>query len=137
MLSYGVRYGVVLLTLVVGDLLWLSYFARTVFRPTLGPMLRDPPIWTAAALFYLLYALGVVIFAVGPAFRLASWRTAIAYGALFGFFAYMTYDLTNLATIRVWTVRLAVMDVIWGTFVSGLAGLLGYAIARGTLETVP
>ncbi len=108
MLSYAIRYGVVLATLVIGDALWLSYFARAVFRPTLGSILRDPPNWTVAALFYLLYALGVVIFAVGPAYRLISWRAALFYGALFGFFAYMTYDLTNLATICVWTFRLAV-----------------------------
>ncbi|MGA7710633.1 MAG: DUF2177 family protein [Rhizomicrobium sp.] len=136
MLSYAMKYSVVLATLVIGDVLWLSYFAPTIFRPTLGSIMRDPPNWTVAALFYLLYALGVVIFAVAPAYRLASWRTALLYGALLGFFAYMTYDLTNLATIRVWTVRLAVMDVTWGTFVSGLAGLLGYALSRGVLETV-
>jgi uncharacterized membrane protein len=137
MLSYAIRYGVVLATLVIGDMLWLSYFARTVFRPALGAILRDSPIWAVAALFYLLYALGVVVFALGPACRLASWRAALFYGALFGFFAYMTYDLTSLATIRAWTFRLAALDVLWGTFVTGLAGFLSYVISRGGVADIP
>lgn len=123
MLSYAIRYAAALAVLVVGDALWLSYFAPAMFRPTLGAILRDPPNWTAVVLFYLLYAAGVVIFAVGPALRANAWATALLYGALFGFFAYMTYDLTNLATIRLWTVRLAAIDIAWGTALTALVAL--------------
>jgi uncharacterized membrane protein len=129
MLRYIVHYGVALVVLAVGDALWLSYFAKSVFRPTLGAILRDPPNWTAAILFYLFYAAGVTIFAVGPASRPHSWMTALFYGALFGFFAYMTYDLTNLATIRLWTARLAVMDIAWGVVLTALAAMTSTLIS--------
>ena len=130
MLSYGIRYVVVLVVLIVGDAAWLSYFARAVFRPTLGPILRDPPNWAAAACFYLLYAVGVCVFAIGPALQANSLRTAILYGLLFGLMAYMTYDFTNLATIKVWTLRLAMMDTAWGAVLTGAAAAAGYAAVR-------
>ncbi|MDE2265766.1 MAG: DUF2177 family protein [Alphaproteobacteria bacterium] len=130
MTSYAIRYGVVLAVLAVGDALWLGYFANAVFRPTLGAILRDPPNWIAAALFYLLYAAGVVIFATGPALRANSWATALLYGALFGLFTYMTYDLTNLATIRLWTIRLAAMDIAWGIALTAFAATASAVICR-------
>ncbi len=130
MLGYAVRYAVALVILAGGDGLWLSYFAGAVFRPTLGPLLRDPPSWTAIILFYLLYPVGIVCLAVAPALQAPSAKTAILCGALFGFMAYMTYDLTNFATLRVWTVRLAAMDVAWGTVLTALCALGSYLAAR-------
>jgi uncharacterized membrane protein len=130
MLSVVVRYVAALAVLAIGDFIWLGYFARAVFQPTLGPILRENIDWPAAILFYLLYAVGVVIFATGPALASQSAIKALLYGFLFGFFAYMTYDVTNYATLNAWTVRLAVMDVAWGTFISGLAGLISYSAAR-------
>jgi len=128
-MNYAVRYVVVLIVLVVGDATWLSYFAKAVFRPTLGAILLDDPRWSFAALFYLLYALAVLIFPVASGLRGGSWIGAASYGALFGFFAYATYDLTNLATIRAWTPQLALMDVAWGVGLTALASIAGYAIA--------
>jgi len=130
MLSIAVRYVAALAVLATGDLLWLSYFARTVFRPTLGPILREEIDWRAAILFYLLYAAGIAIFAIAPALANQSARQALLYGFLFGFFAYMTYDITNFATLSAWTIKLAVIDIAWGTFISGVAGLVGYGATR-------
>jgi uncharacterized membrane protein len=129
-LSIAIRYVAVLAVLAIGDLVWLSYFARAVFRPTLGPILREEIDWRAAILFYLLYAAGVAIFAVAPALANQSARQALLTGFLFGFFAYMTYDVTNFATLNAWTIKLAVMDVAWGTFISGIAGIAGYSATR-------
>jgi uncharacterized membrane protein len=130
MLSIAIRYVAVLAVLAIGDLVWLSYFARAVFRPTLGPILREEIDWRAAILFYLLYAAGIVIFAVTPALANQSSRQAAIYGLLFGFFAYMTYDVTNFATLNAWTIKLAVMDIGWGAFISGMAGIVGYGATR-------
>ena len=130
MLSIATRYIAALVVLVVGDILWLQYFAHAVFQPTLKPILRDDVDWRAVVLFYLLYAAGVVIFAISPALTQRSGRLALTYGLLFGFFAYMTYDITNFATIKTWTIRLALMDVGWGTFITGVAAILGYCAAR-------
>lgn len=124
----ALRYGVVLLAMVAGDALWLSYFARAMFRPALGGILLDDPRWSAAALFYLLYALGVTVFPMALGAR-ADWHSAALYGAMFGFFAYMTYDLTNLATIKAWTWPLALADMSWGALLTALVCVLGQAVA--------
>jgi len=122
-----VHYMVALLVLGIGDALWLSYFAPAVFRPTLGAILLDDPRWIAVGLFYLAYTAGILIFAVSPAAREGSVWTALLYGALFGFFAYGTYDATNFATIKAWTVQLALLDTAWGTFLTAAASAVAYA----------
>ena len=118
-------YLAVLVVLVAGDAAWLSWFAPAVVHPTLGSILRDGVRWPAVILFYLLFALAIVIF---PLSRAGSLTAALFSGALFGFFAYMTYDLTNLATIKVWTTPLALTDTAWGTVLSAVAASAGYAV---------
>jgi uncharacterized membrane protein len=135
MLSIAIRYIVALVVLAVGDLVWLGYFAHAVFQPALKPILRDPINWHAATIFYLLYPVGIAIFAVAPALANRSAGLALTYGLLFGFFAYMTYDATNYATISLWTIKLAVLDVAWGTFISGLAGLVSYGVTRAVTRS--
>ena len=130
MLSIAIQYVAALVVLVVGDIAWLSYFAHAVFQPTLKPILRPEVDWRAVVLFYLLYAVGIVVFAVGPALANRSASQALVYGLLFGFLAYMTYDVTNFATLSAWTIKLALMDGGWGTFISGAAGLASYGAAR-------
>jgi len=134
MLSITVRYVAALVVLVVGDILWLGYFAHAVFQPTLKPILRDDIDWRAAVLFYLLYPVGIAVFAVTPALAGRSAWLALGYGLLFGFLAYMTYDATHYATISAWTIKLAVMDVAWGTVISGVAGLVSYAVTRAVFR---
>lgn len=131
-MTWVTRYVAALLVLGIGDALWLMlYFAPKVFRPTLGPILREDMQWTAAIAFYLIYAVGIIVMAVAPALRSgAGWSTALVYGAMFGFFAYMTYDLTNYATLKAWTVQLAVQDVAWGTFISAIAAAAAYMVAK-------
>lgn len=129
MYSWVLRYLTVLVVLVALDAVWLNFVGISMFRPILGGMLLDTPRWGPAVLFYLLYALGVIIFAVVPALRNASLRTAFGRGALFGFFAYMTYELTNLATIKVWTAQLAAVDIGWGLLLTALAAAASFAIA--------
>ncbi len=124
------RYLSTLIVLAVGDACWLGYFGRVVVQPTLGPILRAHVDWRAVIAFYLLYAVGIVVFAVSSQRTNHSPAQAALYGAMFGFFAYMTYDLTNFATLSAWTVKLAVMDVAWGTFISSLAATAGCVASR-------
>jgi uncharacterized membrane protein len=135
MLSIAVRYVAALAVLVVGDVLWLGYFAHAVFQPTLKPILREEIDWRVAVLFYLLYAVGIAVFAVAPALANRSALLALGYGLLFGFLAYVTYDATNYATISAWTIKLAVMDVGWGTLISGLAALVSYGVTRAVVRS--
>lgn len=112
------------------DFLWLGYIANTFYFSRLGDLLLDKPNLGVAAMFYAVYVIGVVIFAVGPALKAGSWQTALIYGALFGFFCYATYDMTNLATLKGWPVSVTVVDVIWGTVLTGTSALLGYLVTR-------
>ena len=130
MQAIAFRYIGVLLVLVVGDALWLSYFAHVMFRPVLGNILLDNPRWGAAIFFYFIYALGVLVFPLALGLRSGLLSAAIVYGALFGFLAYMTYDLTNLATIKAWTMSLALIDMCWGAFLTAAATATGYIITQ-------
>jgi uncharacterized membrane protein len=112
------------------DILWLGTVGRTFYRDQLGGLLLDRPAWGPAAAFYLLYAVGVVVFALAPALRDGSWQTALVYGALFGFFAYATYDLSNLATLRGFTTALALVDVAWGTVLTAATAAIVFVVTR-------
>ena len=108
------------------DYVWLAKVAKTFYRDRLGALLHDKPNMTVAILFYLLFVVGVIIFAVAPALRDGSWMTALLLGGLFGFFTYATYDLTNLATLKNWPLSVVVVDIAWGTGLTGLTALIGY-----------
>jgi uncharacterized membrane protein len=82
-----------------------------------------------AIVFYLLYVSGVLVFAVTPALRDGRWTTAALMGALFGFFCYATYDLTNQATLAVWSTTVTVADIAWGVVLTTTGALAGYFAA--------
>jgi uncharacterized membrane protein len=112
------------------DLLWLNFVAKDFYRSRLGDLVLAQPNLTPAILFYVFYVVGIVVFALGPADAAGEWRTALIYGALFGFFAYVTYDLTNLATLRGWSTAVTVVDIAWGTMLTGLASTAAFFIAN-------
>jgi uncharacterized membrane protein len=103
------------------DMAWLGTMANRVYRPTLGDMMLSSPDLTAAGAFYGIYPIGLVIFAVLPALKSASLPEAALSGALFGFFTYMTYDLTNQATLKNWTLQLSAIDIGWGTLLGAIS----------------
>jgi uncharacterized membrane protein len=110
--------------MVVIDLVWLGLIAKPLYQQGIGHLMAAEPKLTAGALFYLLYPVGLMVFAVIPGSSLAWGDTALK-AALFGFFAYATYDLTNLATLKNWPISLALIDMAWGTAVSAVAALAG------------
>lgn len=111
------------------DLIWLGVLAKDFYQRRLGYLMRPQVNWTAAILFYLIFIVGIVIFAVKPALETQSPVRALAYGALFGFFTYATYDLTNLATVRDWPVIVTVVDLIWGTVLCGAVAWGSYVLS--------
>lgn len=119
-------YGAAVLTCLGLDAIWLGVVAKDFFAAHLGHVLAPEPNLTLAACFYLVYAAGIVIFAAKPGWASTSWRAAGLYGALFGFMAYGTYDITNLATIRDWPVVVALVDISWGTALTALAAITAY-----------
>ncbi len=125
-------YGMTFIVMVVIDLLWLGVIAKPLYQQGIGHLMVDPPKLLAAGLFYLLFPLGLMIFAVAPPGLQGGVATGLGrtlmMGALFGFFAYATYDLTNLATLKGWPLSLALLDMAWGTAVSALAAAAGKAV---------
>ena len=129
-MQYVIAYGASAVVFFGLDLVWLGLVARGFYARQLGDLLRDSPSLTVAGLFYALYVGGIVLFAISPALQSQSWRTALVLGVLLGLLAYGTYDLTNLATLRRWPVALALVDVTWGSLLTGLAASAGYWAAR-------
>ena len=124
-MAYVIAYVACLVVMGGLDFFWLTTMSPTLYRRDLGVLLADDPNMPVAVIFYLTYMVGILIFAVRPALTSGDWRTAALYGALFGFFAYATYDLTNFATLKVWTLRVTVLDMTWGTFLTGVTAAAG------------
>ena len=112
------------------DFAWLGFIAKGFYQAQIGPLLLDTPKWSAAALFYPMYIAGIVFFCVAPALVQGSWTRALGLGVALGLLGYGTYDLSNLATLKGWSVSLVVVDVLWGMAVTGAAATAGYFAAR-------
>ena len=126
MLKNFAIYASFLVTLIAIDLIWLLGIAKNLYRDQMGDLMANEPKLIAGLAFYLLYAIGVCIFVIVPALSKQSWIYALQYGALFGLFCYMTYDLTNLAVIRGFPTQLALIDIAWGSFVTAVCSGIAY-----------
>ena len=102
------------------DMIWLTEIGRGYYVTEIGGLLRPKPMLSAAALFYLLYPIGLVAFAIWPGFNILSPLYAMKFGALLGLVAYGTYDLTSLSVIQGFTWRIALIDLAWGTVLSAV-----------------
>ncbi|KIH76552.1 membrane protein [Geoalkalibacter ferrihydriticus DSM 17813] len=112
------------------DLLWLGVVAKNLYQKNLAHLLSPTVNWPAALLFYFIYIAGIILFAVRPALAGQSLSQAALWGALFGFFTYATYDLTNLATLRDWPINVVIIDIAWGTLLCTLVASVSYLIGR-------
>lgn len=112
------------------DCVWLGIVAKNFYFGRMAHLMADKVNLAAAAGFYAIYIVGLVIFAIAPAIAQDAWQTAALYGALFGFFCYATYDMTNLATLKNWPVTVSVVDITWGTLLSGSAATIGFLATR-------
>jgi uncharacterized membrane protein len=112
------------------DAVFLSQVAQRVYRPLIGEILRPDVGVAAAAAFYVIYVSGLVFFAVAPALEKQSLGVAVLNAAVLGLVAYATYDLTNQATMRVWDIRVTLIDMTWGAFASALAGGAAYLVTQ-------
>ncbi|MCU0581715.1 MAG: DUF2177 family protein [Syntrophales bacterium] len=116
------------------DMLWLGVVAKGFYRDNLGHLLRPDVNWAAALIFYLLYIAGILVFATLPALEKHSLRQAIIMGALFGYFCYATYDLTNLATLKDWPVKVVVVDILWGMVLTASVAAASFFIGRWIMQ---
>ena len=112
------------------DLFWLGVVAKSFYQNNLSHLLSPAVNWPAALIFYCVYIAGIILFAVKPGLDKASLAKAALWGALFGFFTYATYDLTNLATLRDWPLKVVVIDIAWGTLLCTLVASGSYLLGR-------
>jgi uncharacterized membrane protein len=117
-------YVAIVVTMMLLDVIWIGGIARPLYNRGIGHLMAEQPNWLAAVVFYLLFAVGVMAFVVLPRAP-GDWRMAAAWGAAFGFMTYMTYDLTNLATLRNWPLGLSIIDTAWGCAATGAAATVG------------
>jgi uncharacterized membrane protein len=129
MLRYSIAYVATAGVFFGSDYIWLNR-AMGFYRNSLGDLLAEKPNLVAAALLYLIYFAGIVVFTVMPAARGDGWVAAIVLGGLLGLVAFATYDLTNLATLKRWPLMVTVVDMIWGVFVTALSSLAGFIAIR-------
>jgi uncharacterized membrane protein len=123
-------YLAIVAVMMVLDALWIGALARPLYQRGIGHLMAERPNYVAALAFYMLFAAGVMAFVVLPRAP-GAWAMAAAWGALFGFMTYMTYDLSNLATLRGWPLGLSFADTAWGCFATGLAATAGKLMADG------
>ena len=126
--KYIIGYVATGISFAIIDSFWLRTMYTRLYQPEIGAVLMKGMRLGPAVAFYLLYILGIIIFAFTPALKSGQWQTALINGAMFGFFCYMTYDLTNFATLKVWSMKVTILDMIWGTFLTGSAAAAGYWI---------
>ena len=112
------------------DFVWLSTMTDRLYKPVIGPIMAPKPDMVAAVAFYLIMIGGIVFLAIAPALKEGAWTRAALNGAVLGFVAYATYDLTNQATLNVWSTRLTIIDLCWGTALTTLSAVGGYLAAK-------
>jgi uncharacterized membrane protein len=130
MVRFAIAYATTAIVFCGLDFLWLGFIAKGYYQSQLGALLLEKSNVPVAAMFYAVYVAGMLVFAVLPALSAASWEKALFYGALFGFFAYATYDLTNLATLKGWSPGIALLDLAWGSIVTAVSASAGFLVTR-------
>ena len=121
-------YGIAFVIFLAIDAVWLGLVAPKFYKAQIGHLMAETPNFIAALVFYLLFIVGLVYFVLLPAVEAESLSKAIVAGVLFGFMTYATYDLTNLATLKDWPITVTIVDLAWGSFLSGSISTLSYLI---------
>lgn len=124
--NFFVSFGVFL----VIDLVWLGVVAKNLYAEKLGYLMAPKVNFAAAFIFYAIFVVGMMFFVINPALAKNSWQIALFTGMFFGFVTYATYDLTNLATIRDWPLTITIIDLIWGTSLSGTTATISFFLIR-------
>jgi uncharacterized membrane protein len=128
MLKLLVSYLTTTVVMVVIDMVWLGVIAEPMYQAGIGHLMTEKPNIAAAISFYALFPVGLMIFAILPESANSGWQRTALLGALFGFFTYATYDLTNLATLKNYPLQLALIDILWGSMVRAVAATAGKLI---------
>ncbi|MEP6343123.1 MAG: DUF2177 family protein [Maricaulaceae bacterium] len=128
-MHYIIAYFAAIIVFFIIDFVWIGTIAREFYKNQIGHLRGVEVNVPAAIMFYLMYIAGIMIFAVKPALVSGSIKPALIYGALFGFFCYATYDFTNYATLKNWPLKMVVVDITWGIFLTGSVAMAAAWVA--------
>lgn len=126
MLEFIKAYAITFIIFLVIELVWLMAVAKDFYQKELGYIMKPKPNLLATAIFSILFVLGMVFFVINPALEKNTWTYALAVGGLYGLISYSTYTLTNLATLKAWPVKVALVDLIWGSVLGGLVSTISF-----------
>ena len=112
------------------DVIWLSFATKSFYRPLIGNLLAEKPVMWAAALFYLIYVLGMAIVVIQPCIDSGSVFKTIYTGFIFGLVAYGTYNLTNMAVMKGWSPTVTFVDMFWGGSLTAVSASTGLYLAK-------
>lgn len=130
MISYILHFILTIPIFFAVDLVWLGWIGRPFYQKYIGHLLAKDVNWGAAIAFYLMFIVGILIFAVYPALKEDKVSYALIYGALFGFFTYMTYEMTNWAVLKDWSWQIVPIDILWGTILCTLVSAGSFYIGK-------
>lgn len=125
MLKFVPAYFASIIAMFILDLIWLSQLAKPIYTRGIGHLMAAEPNLLYAALFYLVFVFGLMWYAVKPNIQSHGFKSTFFAGALFGFFIYASYDLTNLALLKNWPLKMSLIDMTWGTLLSGICAAVG------------
>lgn len=129
MIAYLTAYAAAAVVFAAADAAWLTFAGPRLYQPVIGPLLAEKVDFAAAIVFYLIYLGGILFLAIAPALRDGNWKTAAVNGLVLGVVAYGAYDLTNQATLKLWSTRLTLADMTWGGGMTALAAVAGFMAA--------
>jgi|SRR6056297_1377590 len=130
MAGYFKAYIISFIVFFIIDMLWLGIIAKSFYRNQIGHLLKDSFNFPVALGFYLIFVAGLFFFVTNRAVIYSSWQYALFVGIFFGFITYGTYDLTNLATLEDWPVKLVIVDILWGGILCGLTSLVSFKLIK-------
>ena len=130
MMNYVKMYIIAFIAFIVIDGIWLIFISRNLYQANIGHLMADKAKLIPALIFYLIFLVGLVYFVINPSIESKDITKLLISGALFGLITYATYDLTNLATLKDWPLKITIIDLIWGTSLSTIVSYLTYIIYK-------
>ena len=131
--EYALLYGITLILFAIIDAVWIGVVSKDLYAHFLKNKMLNPPLWVAAAGFYVIFIAGLVYFAIAPSINDQNIALGALNGALYGFFTFSTYQLTNVSTLKGWPKRLVGIDIAWGTIACFTASIMSYVVYKAIL----
>ncbi len=111
------------------DMIWITQVASPWMKKAVPHLMAPNPNFYAAGIFYIIYLSSLIFLIISPALSQRTAMTTLAIQAfIYGFAAYATYDLTNLAVMKNYPVSMALADMVWGGILTMVTALIIYKL---------